>query len=112
MSTINRSDRPVPHSLEAERSILGAILIDNEALNVAAAVIDARSFFRDAHRRIFETMVVLAERSQPIDLVTLKEALGRVGEVSETSDAVLFLARAGFVTGLTLDLDGGYSHVR
>lgn len=39
-------------------------------------------------------------------------ALGRVGEVSETSDAVLFLARAGFVTGLTLDVDGGYSHVR
>ncbi len=38
--------------------------------------------------------------------------LGRVGEVDETSDAVLFLARAGFVTGLTLDVDGGYSHAR
>lgn len=38
--------------------------------------------------------------------------LGRVGEVAETSDAVLFLARAGFATGLTLDLDGGYSHAR
>ena len=38
--------------------------------------------------------------------------LGRVGEVEDTSDAILFLARAGFVTGLTLDVDGGYSHAR
>lgn len=38
--------------------------------------------------------------------------LGRVGEVEDTSDAVLFLARSGFVTGLTLDVDGGYSHAR
>lgn len=38
--------------------------------------------------------------------------LGRVGEVEDTSDAILFLARSGFVTGLTLDVDGGYSHAR
>ena len=63
-------ERTLPHSLDAERSILGAILIDNEGFNVAAAVIDARSFFRDAHRRIFDRMVDLAEKNQPIDLVT------------------------------------------
>jgi replicative DNA helicase len=77
------SERTLPHNLDAERSILGAILIDNEAFNVAAAVIDARSFFRDAHRRIFERMIDLAERSQPIDLVTLKEALERAGDLDE-----------------------------
>jgi replicative DNA helicase len=76
-------DRTLPHSLEAERSVLGAILIDNEAFNVAASVIDARAFFRDAHRRIFDRMVSLAERSQPIDLVTLKEELERAGELDE-----------------------------
>jgi replicative DNA helicase len=76
-------ERTLPHNLEAERSVLGAILIDNEAFNVAASVIDARAFFRDAHRRIFDRMVALAERSQPIDLVTLREELERSGEVEE-----------------------------
>jgi replicative DNA helicase len=76
-------DRTLPHNLDAERSILGAILIDNEAFNVAASIVDARTFFRDAHRRIFERMVALAERSRPIDLVTLKEELDRAGELDE-----------------------------
>jgi replicative DNA helicase len=76
-------DRTLPHNLDAERSVLGAILIDNEAFNVAASVIEPRAFFRDAHRRIFDRMVALAERSQPIDLVTLKEELERAGELDE-----------------------------
>jgi replicative DNA helicase len=77
------ADRTLPHNLEAERSVLGAILIDNETYNLAAAVISAEAFFRDAHRRIYEKMVALAERSQPIDLVTLKEELERSGELEE-----------------------------
>jgi replicative DNA helicase len=81
--TVSAAERTLPHNLEAERSVLGAILIDNESFNVAASVIDARAFFRDAHRRIFERMVALAERSQPIDLVTLKEELERAGDVEE-----------------------------
>jgi replicative DNA helicase len=81
--TVTAAERTLPHNLEAERSVLGAILIDNESFNIAASVIDARAFFRDAHRRIFERMVALAERSQPIDLVTLKEELERAGEVEE-----------------------------
>jgi replicative DNA helicase len=81
--TVTAAERTLPHNLEAERSVLGAILIDNESFNIAASVIAARAFFRDAHRRIFERMVALAERSQPIDLVTLKEELERAGEVEE-----------------------------
>jgi replicative DNA helicase len=75
--------RTLPHNLEAERSVLGAILIDNDTYNVAAAMLDAKGFFRDAHRRIFERMADLSERSQPIDLVTLKEELERAGELDE-----------------------------
>lgn len=77
------ADRALPHNLDAERSVLGAILIDNEAFNVAAAVIGPEAFFRDAHRRIFERMAALSERSQPIDLVTLVEELERAGELEE-----------------------------
>ncbi len=74
-------ERALPHNLEAERSVLGAILLHNDAFNLAAEVIDAPDFFRDAHRRIFEKMVRLAERGDAIDLVTLKEELGRAGEL-------------------------------
>ena len=77
------TERPLPHNLEAERSVLGAILIHNEAFNHAAEVLEPRDFFRDAHRRIFEKMVHLSERNEAIDLVTLKEALTRSRELEE-----------------------------
>ena len=77
------AERTLPHNLEAERSVLGAILLHNDAFNLAAEVIDSNDFFRDAHRRIFDKMVKLSERSDAIDLVTLKEELGRSGELDE-----------------------------
>src|SRR6201984_483823 len=77
------AERTLPHNLEAERSVLGAILLQNDAFNLAAEVIDSADFFRDAHRRIFDKMVRLVERGDAIDLVTLKEELGRSGEIDE-----------------------------
>src|SRR5258707_5379008 len=77
------AERTLPHNLEAERSVLGAILLHNDAFNLAAEVVDSHDFFRDAHRRIFDKMVKLAERGDAIDLVTLKEELGRSGELDE-----------------------------
>jgi replicative DNA helicase len=77
------AERTLPHNLEAERSVLGAILLHNDAFNLAAEVIDAGDFFRDAHRRIFDKMVKLSERGDAIDLVTLKEELGRSSELDE-----------------------------
>jgi replicative DNA helicase len=83
MPDVAVANRTLPHNLEAERSVLGAILLHNDAFNFAAEVIDAKDFFRDAHRRIFDKMVKLAERGDAIDLVTLKEELGRAGELEE-----------------------------
>ena len=77
------SDRTLPHNLEAEKCVLGAILINNEAFNQAAEVIDSQDFFRDAHRRIFEKMISLTDRSEPVDLVTLKDELVRSSELDE-----------------------------
>jgi len=76
-------DRTLPHNLEAEKCVLGAILINNQVFNQAAEVIDAGDFFRDAHRRIFEKMVALSELSEPIDLVTLKDELVKSNELEE-----------------------------
>jgi replicative DNA helicase len=76
-------DRTLPHNLEAEKCVLGAILINNPAFNQAAEVIDAQDFFRDAHRRIFDKMVALSERSEPVDVVTLKDELTRSGDLDD-----------------------------
>jgi replicative DNA helicase len=82
-TAVATADRTLPHNLEAERSVLGAILVHNDAFNLAAQVIDSRDFYRDAHRRIFDKMVSLNERHDAIDFVTLKEALARSGELEE-----------------------------
>jgi replicative DNA helicase len=88
------SDRTLPHNLEAEKCVLGAILINNHAFNQAAEVIDAQDFFRDAHRRIFDKIVALTDRSQPIDLVTLKDELTRSGELDEVGGPAYISALA------------------
>jgi replicative DNA helicase len=76
-------DRTLPHNLEAEKCVLGAILINNQAFNQAAEVIVPEDFFRDAHRRIYERMIELTDRNDPVDLVTLKDELVRVGDLEE-----------------------------
>ena len=77
------AERTLPHNLEAERSVLGAILVHNDAFNLAAQVIEPADFYRDAHRRIFDKMISLNERNHAIDFVTLKEELARAGELDE-----------------------------
>ncbi|MES2341686.1 MAG: replicative DNA helicase [Pseudomonadota bacterium] len=77
------AERTLPHNLEAERAILGAVLLHNEALDAAADVVDSSHFFRDAHRRIFDKMIALSARGIAIDLVTLREELDRHGDLDE-----------------------------
>jgi replicative DNA helicase len=82
-TAVATAERSLPHNLEAERSVLGAILVHNDAFNLAVQVIDSGDFYRDAHRRVFEKMIALNERAQAIDFVTLKEELSRSGELDE-----------------------------
>lgn len=71
--------------LNAERSVLGAILIENQGLDQVSSYLDARMFFRDAHRKIFEVFVALQAAGRPIDLTTLKTELDtRTTSVRET----------------------------
>jgi len=76
-------DRPLPHNLEAERAVLGAVLLDPEAIHRAVEFIKDTDFFRDAHRRIFAKMLELAERSQAIDFITIKDELDRSGDLEQ-----------------------------
>ncbi len=83
-------ERALPHSLEAERTVLGAILIENEAFHHASEVLTEKDFYRDAHRRIFQRMAALSARGDAIDLVTLREELSRSGDL-EPSGGVSYL---------------------
>src|ERR1700757_1740220 len=84
-------ERPLPNNLDAERSVLGAILLDNNALNAAIENLRAEDFFLDQHRRVFTQMVALGETQQAIDLVTLTEELHRRGDL-EASGGAPYLA--------------------
>ena len=70
-------DRPLPQSTDAERAVLGSILINNNAFYRVLGTIDTADFFKDSHRTIFGAMRLLAEQSREIDLLTLKDELAR-----------------------------------
>ena len=71
------NERTLPHNLDAERSVLGAILLRNDAINAAVEVLQPEDFYRDAHQLLLEHMIQLSERGAAIDLVTLAESLTR-----------------------------------
>jgi replicative DNA helicase len=92
------TDSPItkglPGNIDAERSVLGAILLDNSAYNQAAAMLTAEDFVLDSHRRLFFRIQELADRSRPIDLVTLSEELMRNNELEA-------IGGAGYLASLT-----------
>jgi len=87
-------EKTLPHNAEAERTVLGAVLVDGTAFNSAAEILTRDDFYREGHRRIFDAMAALAERSATIDLVTVKEELAR-------GSALEAVGGAAYVAGLT-----------
>ena len=81
--------------------MLGAVLVDNAAFNSAAEVLSRNDFYREAHRRIFEAMAALAERSQPIDLVTLKDELTRASALEAVGGAAYLASLVDGVPRIT-----------
>src|SRR5438093_3419843 len=74
-------DKEIPHSVEAERSVLGAILIENTAINRAQEILREEDFYREPHRKIFKVMTDLSEKTTAIDPVTVKDELSRAGDL-------------------------------
>ena len=74
-------DRLPPQSLEAEQSVLGAILIDREAIIEVAEFLRPEDFYRQAHGAIYRAMVDLFERREPVDIVTVAETLERSNDL-------------------------------
>ncbi|WP_369802767.1 replicative DNA helicase [Sporosarcina sp. P16b] len=90
-------ERTPPHNNEAEQSVLGAIFLEPQALITASEILLPEDFYRIAHKKIFETMLILNDRGQPVDLVTIAEELkvkneledvGGISYITELANAV------------------------
>jgi replicative DNA helicase len=79
--------RVPPQNLEAEQSVLGAILLDNAALNRSMEIVSEEDFYRTAHQLVYRSMVALSERNQPVDQITLTDYLRGTGELEQIGGA-------------------------
>jgi replicative DNA helicase len=74
-------DRLPPQNIEAEQSVLGAIILDNEALSRAVESLSPEDFYKETHRRLYGAMLSLYEKNEPVDIVTLTDYLRRSNEI-------------------------------
>jgi len=79
--------RVPPQDLDAERSVLGAMLLDSAAVGRALEILDETAFYRLAHRRIFRAMVSLWEKTEAVDLITVGDALRKQGDFDSSGGA-------------------------
>ncbi|WP_432362727.1 replicative DNA helicase [Sporosarcina sp. UB5] len=76
-------DRVPPHNNEAEQSVIGAIFLQPEALITASEILRPDDFYRTAHEKIFDTMLILSDKGQAIDVVTVTEELSAKKELED-----------------------------
>jgi replicative DNA helicase len=84
--------RVPPQSLEAEQSVLGSILLDNEAAYQVAEILQEKDFYRENHRQIFSAILSLLDRDEPADLITLTNELKQKGDLAQVG-GVTYLAQ-------------------
>jgi replicative DNA helicase len=75
------SQSALPHSVEAEQSVLGGLMLDNNRLDAVLEVVSEVDFFREDHKVIFRMMIALQEAGQPLDVITLSEELHKHDEL-------------------------------
>ncbi len=98
MATIDDNLRKVPpQNLEAEASVLGGILLENEAMDRVLEIVTPDLFYRESHRKIFRAMMDLSERSEPVDLITLSEFLKVRGELEAVGGTAYLASLANLV---------------
>jgi replicative DNA helicase len=85
------ADRLPPNSVEMEQAVLGAMMLDKEAVIIAGEVLKARDFYKDGHQIIFEAIKELESRDEPVDLLTVMEAL-RQKDALEKCGGVTYVA--------------------
>jgi replicative DNA helicase len=90
MSSLS-ADRLPPHSIETEQAVLGAMMLDKEAVIIAGEILKAQDFYKDAHQIIFEAIKEQESRGEPVDLITVTEIL-RQKDALEKCGGVAYVA--------------------
>lgn len=108
-TTMETLSRMPPHNMEAEQSVLGCMLLDKESVVTATDFLHSEDFYADSHKEIFESMLDIYDRGEPIDLVTVTEqlrqrgtlgAIGGVSYISDLSMAVPSTANVRYYVGI------------
>src|SRR6266571_196329 len=86
-----------PQSIEAEMSILGGILVDNEAINRALEILTPEDLYRESHRKIMRAMIELNEKGEPCDLITMTTILKKKGELEEVGGGAYLATLVDYV---------------
>jgi replicative DNA helicase len=94
-----------PHSLEAEKTVLGGILVRNENLNTVLSIISPEDFYKDANRKIIDRVIALVDKGRPVDLLSLSEELGKAGSLDEVGGAAYL---ASLMDGIPKSLNVEY----
>ncbi len=76
-----------PQNIEAEQSVLGGILIENDAINKVMEILSPEDFYRDAHRKTYHALINLSARDEPADLVTLTNELRKIDQLDAVGGA-------------------------
>ncbi|WP_404450713.1 replicative DNA helicase [Virgibacillus necropolis] len=91
------NDRTPPHNIEAEQAVIGAIFLEPEAFSSASEVLLPEDFYRASHQRIYETMMKLSDKGEPIDLVTVTTSLSNAKTLDEVGGVSYLTDIAGSV---------------
>ena len=81
--TVYSSYKVPPHNMDAEQAIVGGILINNDSLNQVVDILSGEDFYREAHARIYEGMITLYNRDDPVDVITLSQVLKEKGALDK-----------------------------
>ena len=76
-----------PHSLETEKTVLGGILVNNKNLNVVLSILIPDDFYKEAHRKVLDRIIVLVDKGLPADLLSVTEELKREGTLDDVGGA-------------------------
>ncbi|GAB3053864.1 replicative DNA helicase [Virgibacillus ainsalahensis] len=91
------NERTPPHNIEAEQSVIGAIFLEPEAFSAASEILVAEDFYRAGHQRIFAAMMQLADKGEPIDVVTVTTFLQNAKQLDEAGGVTYLTEVAGSV---------------
>jgi replicative DNA helicase len=105
------TEKSLPHNLDAERALLGSILLDNDALNVISGTVSPNDLFAESHRLIFQKIMGLFEKSQTVDVVSLAEELTKAGVLEKTGGVTYLAALSDGVPVGDYSFIGNYARI-